>query len=72
MKMKWEPVDIVVLSLAGVIAFVLVFGELKLLLTDRTLSAEAVKAYTHLTGALIAIISLYVGSKLGNRNKKEE
>ena len=68
--MKWQPVDIIVLLLAGLICVSILFGQIRPLITDVPLSIDAAKFISHADGAIIAILSMYVGSKLGK--KKEE
>lgn len=68
---KWEPYDIIVFIITIVIGFVLVFREVRGMITDHEMSPEAAKFIAHATGGLIAVVSLYIGSKLGNKKEKE-
>ena len=71
--MKWRPVDIIVLILTIIIGISVWFAQVKPLFSDAILSADILKAITHIDGAMIAIISMYVGSKLGGKiNKSDE
>ena len=68
MKTKWKPVDIIALMLAFLISFSILFAQIRPLITDVPLSLEASKFISHADGAIIAILSMYVGSKIGKKS----
>jgi hypothetical protein len=68
MKTKWEPADIIALILAGLIAFSILFAQIRPLITDIPLTLDAAKFVAHADGAIIAILSMYVGSKIGKKS----
>ena len=70
--MKWEPVDIVVLILACLIVFSVVYGQIHPLLTENTLVGDTAKFIKESDGAILAIVSMYVGSKIGMGMKKDD
>ena len=76
--MKWEPVDIIVLILVIVTGILLILPEIHIMFgsgSGGTLTPDSVKLIGHAIGAMIAIVSLYVGNRLGkrsNKNKKED
>ena len=72
MKAKWEPADIIALILACLISFSILFGQVRPLITDVPLAVEAAKFIAHADGAIIAILSMYIGSKINNKNKKTD
>ena len=71
--MKWEPVDIIVLILVIISGGLLWFGEAKSLMpADQGANPDTIKFIGHAIGAYIAIISLYVGSRIGRKNNKKD
>ena len=63
--MKWQPVDIIVLILACLICVSILFSQIRPMITDIPLAVEAAKFISHADGAIIAILSMYIGSKVG-------
>ena len=72
MRAKWEPADIIVLILACLVSTSILFGQIRPLFTDVPLSLDAAKFIAHADGAIIAILSMYIGSKINNKNKKKD
>lgn len=69
--MKWEPVDIIVLILVVFAGILLGIEQTAPLITDEAGVAETTKIVNHAVGAMLAIISMYVGSKLGKKKKED-
>jgi len=67
--MKWLPVDIIVFFLAVVIGLMLVGSVVKPLITGQQLTETAAKQIGGIIAAVVAIISIYVGSKLRDKDK---
>lgn len=67
--MKWRPVDIIVLIIVMIIGISILFAQVKHLFIDNVLPEDAVKQLSHIITGLVAIVSLYVGSKLGKKNE---
>ena len=70
-RISWEPADIIALILTFLISFSILFGQVRPLLTDVPLAADAAKFISHADGAIIAILSMYIGSKLNEKNKNK-
>ena len=70
--MKWEPADIIVLILTGLVCVSILIGQVRPLFTDVPLGIDAAKFIAHADGAIIAILSMYIGSKINNKNKKTD
>jgi len=59
---NWKPVDVIVLLLAFVVGFVLIYSALK---TSTTrLSPESIKFIAGLLASMLTIVSIYVGGKI--------
>lgn len=69
MKTVWEPVDIIVLILVSVVGTVFMFEQITPLFKSVTLSDNTIKFMNHGIGAVLAIVSMYVGSKIGKKSK---
>ena len=68
--MKWAPADIIVLILTIILGGSIWFAQVRPLFNEVLLSPEVTKAVAHLDGAMIAIISLYIGSRLNKKQQK--
>lgn len=62
--MKYEPSDIIVFILAGTIACLLISSVLAAVITGDKLTEAGLKIVGDMNMAIIAIISMYIGSKL--------
>ncbi len=62
--MKYEPSDIIVLILAGTVAFLLISSVLASVITGDKITEAGLKIVGDMNMAIIAIISMYIGSKL--------
>lgn len=70
--MKWNPVDCIVFLLAFTVCFVLCFSLIRLLITGMNLTIDKAELLAGIISSFIAIISVYVGSKVNrNRTKKK-
>lgn len=67
---KWETIDIIVLIITIVVALILLIAMVKPLITGEELSTDSYKLIAGLMGSLIAIVSMYVGSKIQKNNHK--
>ena len=67
--MNWEPVDYIVASIIGLLALIVVVSSAMRALGMQEFSDSAVQAVENFMLSSVAIISLYVGSRL---NKKDE
>ena len=71
MKTNWEPADIIVLILVVTVGVVFMFEQITPLFKEVNLSDNTIKFMNHGIGAVLAIVSMYVGSKIGKKDKKE-
>ena len=67
--MKWEPVDHIVASIIGLLALIVVVSSTMRALGMQEFSDGATEAVENFMLSAVAIISLYVGSRL---NKKDD
>ena len=65
--MKWQPVDIVVGSIIGLLVLVVCFSFALRVIGIAPLGDNVLEAIENLTISTVAIISLYVGSRLNNK-----
>lgn len=62
--MKYEPIDIVAIIIVGTISFILITVILSSVITGVKLSDAGVKIVGDMNMALIALLALWMGSKL--------
>ena len=67
---NWKPVDVIVLILACILGFSLVFAMIKPLITTASLSPDSLKLIAGLLASMLTIVSIYVGGKI-QKNKEE-
>ena len=65
--MKWEPVDVIVGSIIGLLVLVVCFSFALRVIGIAALGDNVLEAIENLTISTVAIISLYVGSRLNNK-----
>ena len=66
--MKWEPVDYIVASIIGLLALIVIVSSAMRALGMQEFSDGAVQAVENFMLSSVAIISLYVGSRLNNKD----
>ena len=69
MKNKWDPVDIIVLILVMIIGVVFMIEQIVPLFKEINLSENTSKFMQHGIGAMLAIVSMYIGSRINKKNK---
>lgn len=72
MRSQWGPEDIIVLILACTVALVFTLEQTLPLLKEINLSENTVKFMNHGIGAMLALISMYIGARINNKNKKSD
>jgi len=70
--MKWEAVDIIVLLLVIFAGILLGIEQFSPFITEDPAVADTTKIVNHAVGAMLAIVSLYVGNRLGKKSKEEK
>ncbi len=65
--MKWKPEDIIVLILVIILGTVFLFEQITPVFREVNLTESTTKFIQHGQAAMLAIISLYVGNKLGKK-----
>ena len=63
-----KPVDMIVLLIAFVVCLVILLPMVNLVVHNLPVNSERSEAFTRLLAGLMAIISLYVGSKLNTKD----
>lgn len=61
---QWAPVSIITMVLACTICVVVLSAVLGPLFLDKELSTEKAEMVKHTLSALIAVVSMYIGTKL--------
>ena len=70
--MKWEAVDIIVLIIVVFAGLLLGIEQFTPLITNDPAVADTTKIVNHAVGAMLAIVSLYVGNRLGKKTKENQ
>jgi len=71
--MKWEPVDIVILILVSAISGAMIMVPIGQLVLGESLSDQRSKTVSHIVGAVVGVISVYVGAKIQkHRDDKDD
>lgn len=63
---KWKPIDVIILILVLVIAISLIGAIIRPFITGHDGTIETNKLIAGMLSSMIAIISIYIGSKLKN------
>ena len=72
MMKNWNPVDFVVFALAVVVAGALSITAFESVVYKMPLSTEKAAIVDRIYIGVLAIVSLYVGARVGGNNKKDE
>ena len=67
-----KPVDWVVLSMAVTVCAVVFIQPLKYIVFGESISPETAKLVAGIITSMLAVISMYVGSKIRHRNDDED
>ena len=70
--MRWGPADIIVLIITCTVALVFTLEQILPLFKEVNLSENTVKFMNHGIGAMLALISMYIGAKINNKNKTSD
>lgn len=70
--LKWKPVDVVVVMLAGTVCLAILVSILTAAIKSEELTSEKTKTLASVTVATISIISIYVGARIKSDNEKGE
>jgi hypothetical protein len=63
-----KPVDYVVMAIVAIVGFVVAMPMMESLFSERAYDHDAAKIIASLVTSMIAIISIYVGAKLRDRD----
>jgi len=66
--MKWEPVDIVVIGLSSSVLIVIFGTAVKAIVYKESFSEERSQIVAGIVASILAIVSLYVGSRLRKKD----
>ena len=66
---QWKPADWIVMFLTIVIGAMLLLASMHSIIHGTELSEKKTEMLIGLIGSLVAIISIYIGSKIQNRDK---